>query len=67
MSETGRRWDWVAKGDAHYAAKLRAAVVPEVRASYARGETYAEIAERFGVTKGIVRDVIRGRAWNHVK
>jgi DNA invertase Pin-like site-specific DNA recombinase len=40
--------------------------VREMHAAYATGESQARIAKRFGVSRGLVCDVMRGVNWKHL-
>ena len=47
--------------------KLDAARVTDIRQRYAEGgETIYTLAKRFGVSAGLVSDLIRGKAWKHL-
>ena len=48
-------------------ARLHAALVLEIRAAHARGETTKQISERHALKYAIVRDVIVRRTWKHVE
>ena len=66
--------DKIAKGRDRYvygadnpATKLTAADVIEIRRAHAAGGvTYAEIAERFGVTEANVGCIVRRVSWRHL-
>ena len=53
-----------ARGEEMPTARLTAAKVTEIRGRYAAGEaTLTELAERFGVSKATIFNVVRGRGW----
>lgn len=63
--ETGTTEDNVA--DRVEQSRLTAAAVSAIRRRYGAGnESYRTLAEAFGVDRITVRDVIKGRTWNHV-
>ena len=47
-------------------ARLHDALVLEIRAAHARGETTKQICEKHGLKYNMVRDVMIGRTWRHV-
>lgn len=49
------------KGEAHYAAKLTDEQVSQIRSLRDSGLRHREIAERFGVSRPYVSDLLRGR------
>lgn len=54
----------LARGERHYAARLTAAAVREIRAQYAvGGVTQAELAARYGVASSTVSMMLRGATW----
>lgn len=62
-----RRTPWHAPpGSAHHCAKLNEALVVELRRAYAAGAPIRELAKANGVTWGVMRDAVLGRAWKHV-
>ena len=54
-------------GSRHYAAKLTAEDVIEIRTRAALGELHREIAESFGVGRRAIDKIVRGEAWRRVK
>lgn len=55
------------KGSAHPNAKLQEADVLLIRSVYAAGGmTQAELAARFGVTRGLIGQITRGAGWAHL-
>ena len=57
----------MASGPSHGFAKLSARRVRAIRRSFERGVPVRELAERFGVSQHIARDVAYGRTWKKVK
>lgn len=56
-----------AHGSKHGQAKLDECKVAEIRRIYnAGGVTKSSLARTFGVSNGVIREVIRGDAWKHV-
>ena len=53
-------------GTKHPSAKLREAVIPEIRKEHSSGESIASLARHFDVSETTIRDVIKGRTWTHV-
>ena len=49
------------------ASKLDADKVRQIRKMREAGATYPQIASKFGVKRGAVGDIIRGKTWAHVK
>jgi group I intron endonuclease len=54
-------------GENNSYAKLTADDVREIRKLLAAGVLQKEIAKRFGVSKGAITDINRGKNWSHVK
>lgn len=54
-------------GEKNGNAKLTAASVRRIRARYRRGVVTAKyFADLYGVSEGLIRHIIKGRAWRHV-
>jgi hypothetical protein len=48
-------------------AKLTADKVRDIRAEYAKGHaTYRIIANRYGVTEGLIGQIVKRKVWNHI-
>jgi hypothetical protein len=45
------------------ARKLTNAAAAEIRRQYTGGAGYGRLATRFGVSRGMVRDIVKGRRW----
>lgn len=56
----------VFRGEKHARSKLTAKQVKTARRLHARGESYASLARRFGVSGPCIRNAIKGRTWSHV-
>jgi hypothetical protein len=57
----------LARGERHGQARLTTPAVREIRVSYAEGRTtYAQLAQRYGVSVGAIGDIVRRRNWQHV-
>ena len=55
------------RGEAQHAAKLTAEKVREIRATYRRGEYGTHrLANKYGVTKQAIRQVVRRKTWAHI-
>lgn len=55
------------RGARHHASKLTDDQVPEIVALYAAGDvTQQQLAERFGVSQGVIAKVTAGKSWRHV-
>lgn len=55
-------------GEAHPAARLREADVPDIRARYAAGlALQRELAIEHGVARTAIADVVHRRTWRHVE
>lgn len=57
----------VQRGEARPAAKLIEQQVREIRGLAVLGDSSAEIARRYGVTPTVVRRIVSGEAWKHVR
>lgn len=67
MVAKGRARGGSNKGSDHPSAKLTEVDVMEIRKIYAcREATQAELAERFGVVKGLIGLITRRKIWRHV-
>lgn len=55
----------IARGTAHYCAKLNEDKVRDIRRRQCEG--VAVLAKEFGVTRPAVLDVLKGRTWKHVE
>ena len=65
---TRTRPDAVLSGDSHYASKLTADDVREIRRRYAAGGVfYRELAAEYGVKTEAIYKIVRRRAWKHVE
>lgn len=53
-------------GERHYRAKLTAAQVAEIRSQLSSGKTSIEIAKRYGIYHGTVRQIKRRDIWKSV-
>lgn len=56
----------VARGAAHYKAKLTEAQAIEIKRRRLAGEPLAVLAQEFGVTMALVSGIARGRVWSHL-
>ena len=55
------------QGERHYAAKMTPDTVRELRALYATGEyTCSQLAERYGLHRVSVQDIVNRTNWKHV-
>ena len=54
------------RGEKHALAKLTAEGVREIRRLATRKVSQRKIAEKFGVSKGLISRISRGLAWAHV-
>ncbi len=54
-------------GSAHANSKLTESDAAEIHELRRALWTYRAISERYGVSEGLIRHVIKGRAWVHVK
>jgi len=55
-----------ARGEKHGRAKLKEHEVIEIKERLNNGETYQDIADRFGISKGYVCRIKTGRRWAHI-
>jgi hypothetical protein len=55
----------MARGDAHHNSKLTEAIVVAAREQYAAGAILTDLAAKYGVGMGTIRDAIRGKNWRH--
>lgn len=53
-------------GSCNSRAKLNAEDVREIRAAYAQGRHYRDIAKEFGIHPYYVHSIVRGDSWAHV-
>jgi hypothetical protein len=53
-------------GEEHYRARLTAAAIPDIRERGDGGESYASIAEDYGVHRRTIRDVVERVTWKSV-
>jgi ribosomal protein S14 len=60
------RPDRTPRGEAVNTAKLQAAQVPQIRARLDQGETPRAVAESFGISRYIVRDIASRKTWKHL-
>lgn len=61
----GRGWP-VFRGEAHGRAILTEADIPNILAAVAGGESPGSIAARYGVSRGAIDGIRRGRTWRHI-
>lgn len=54
-------------GESHHSARLSENAVKWLRLSWKPGDSVAELATHFGVTKRALYQVLRGRTWKHVE
>jgi hypothetical protein len=57
----------LARGERCPSARLKEEQIPEIRMARANGETYQEIAIRYGVSISAICGVLKGLTWKHVK
>ncbi len=56
------------RGEHNHLARLDEAVVRKILALYATRKCgYIKIARMFGIASGHVRDIVKGKAWNHIR
>lgn len=53
------------RGESHHSAKLKQSDVLIIRSDKANGATYAELAERYGVTPSAIQGVVMNINWKH--
>ena len=59
--------DRQAKGEGNGQAILTNEIVAEIRQSYADGgSSYQQLADKYGVSKPTVADIIKNRSWSHL-
>lgn len=61
MAEDGSK-----KGELHAMAVLTEDAVREIRRLVANGAQHAPLAERFGVSRQTIGDVVRRKSWDHI-
>ena len=54
------------KGSEHYKAKLTEEDIPHIRDMLEEGFQIVEVAQRFDVSRYVIRDIKKGRTWKHV-
>lgn len=54
------------EGEKNHQAKLTASDVREIRSLLASGEIHADIAKRFGVSRGAITKIKLGETWTHI-
>ena len=54
------------RGERNSQAILDTALVQEIRTRHQAGEGYKRLGQRFGVSWGAIRHVIKGTTWSHV-
>ena len=65
---TQARIDAQVKGERHGMARLTEAQVREIAATFfAGGITKRQLADRFGVSRATVRNIVLGRNWSHLE
>lgn len=55
------------KGTQKRSAKLREEYIPEIREKLANGITQSVIAKEYGVCRSLISNILRRKAWRHVK
>lgn len=63
---TRRRPDTIARGEGRAHAKLTETDVRRIRSAVAEGETTKAVADRYGVSFGLVAGIVRRERWAHV-
>jgi len=62
------KWQGVRCGANIHCSKLTESDVREIKKLYgSNGWTYDTLGEKFGISFGSVRDIIKGTSWSHVK
>lgn len=56
----------IAKGEKSGKAKLTEKEVIEIKKYILSGNIHREIAEKYGVTRGAITDIARGKNWKHI-
>jgi hypothetical protein len=64
--DRGRGNPWDRRGQLHPRATLSDDAVITIRTRVANGETEAVMANEYGVSRSIIRNVVTGRTWIHV-
>lgn len=54
-------------GSAHHRARLTEADVREIRRRYAAGALQRDLAAEYGISRGHVSGIVRGRFWQHAR
>jgi hypothetical protein len=54
------------RGERHGMSRLCEAVVREMRLAYAAGNTFGDVARRFGVSASAAQRAVTGETWGHV-
>jgi len=55
------------KGSLHHASKLGEIEISAIKAACLAGETQQSQADRFGVSQSTINEIVKGKAWKHVK
>ena len=66
MDAKGRRVLSGFKGEQIGTSKFTAAEITAMRQAYVAGEKAAHIADRFGMKRSAISDVLGGRSWKHI-
>jgi hypothetical protein len=67
MVTRGRRKLSGAKGERNCKAKLTEELVKEIRVKYVKGDTSTiKLASEYGVTQGLISQIVLHRIWKHV-
>jgi hypothetical protein len=53
-------------GNSHPRSKLSDKAVEEAKVLHAAGESYRDLANRYGVSKGAIAHIFQGITWKHV-
>ncbi len=54
------------RGERHFNSRLKCSQIPTIRTMSSRGDTAKSIADKFKVSSGAIRNVLKGRTWKHV-
>lgn len=54
------------KGELHPQAKLKDDMVLEIRAMAKQGITYSTLARKFGVSRGLIGNIVSRKRWKHI-
>ena len=65
-SEDARKHGDLPVGEKHHAAKLNNEKALEIRRQGREGVSKSMLAKRFGVSRGVIRDVVKGKTWKHL-